>query len=180
MVPSSADAPSATITELVTELLAVHDFRAGKRLDPQALLGDAFAATTIVQGRLTLTYEWTSPLFTEFGYDEGSDFRIESAPEHVQGDVVVIIHPGTFHAIQKTPQLTQQVEQWKKDGRKRILMFFNNTEHPAQIGDWRVNLAPLCDIPQGLGSLAFNVLTTTNVYLKYLDKLSWRYINYLH
>ncbi|MEV5717288.1 hypothetical protein AB0L41_25645 [Amycolatopsis mediterranei] len=172
--------PPDTFTELVTELLAVHDFRAGQRLDAQAILGDSFAETTIVEGRLTLTYEWTSPLFTEFGYDEGSDFRIESPPEHAQGDVVVIVHPGSFCAIERKPQLTGQLEQWKRDGRKRILVFFNDTEDPGQLGEWRVNLAPLCDVPQGLGSLSFNVLTTTNVYLRFLDKLSWRYVNYLH
>jgi len=27
---------------------------------------------------------------------------------------------------------------------------------------------------------AFNVLTATNIYLRFRDKIAWRYINYLH
>jgi hypothetical protein len=176
---SLAVLPPAVFTDLVMELLAVHGFRAGEQLDAQAVLGEAFTDTTIVEGRLMLTYEWTSPLFTEYGYDPGSDFRIESPPEHAQGDVVVIIHPLPFQLIEKTDRLAQQVEEWTKRGRQRVLVFFNDFEQPIQIGEWRVNLAPMCDVPQGLGSLAFNVLTTTNTYLKFLDKLSWHHVNYL-
>jgi hypothetical protein len=40
-------------------------------------------------------------------------------------------------------------------------------------------LERLVDVPQGLGSLAFNVLTATLVYLEFLDRLRWRYVNYL-
>lgn len=36
----------------------------------------------------------------------------------------------------------------------------------------------LADIPQGLGSLAFNVLTATSVYIEFLDRIQLRLANY--
>jgi hypothetical protein len=41
-----------------------------------------------------------------------------------------------------------------------------------------MTLEPLVRVPQGLGSLAFNVLMATNIYLEFLDRISWRMVNY--
>ena len=49
----------------------------------------------------------------------------------------------------------------------------------ALFGGWRSALEPLAGSPQGLGSLAFNVLTATLVYLEFVDRLRWKYVNYI-
>ena len=50
---------------------------------------------------------------------------------------------------------------------------------PELVGGWRATLSPLVDVPQGLGSLAFNVLTATLVYMDYANRLRWNFVNFL-
>jgi hypothetical protein len=57
-------------------------------------------------------------------------------------------------------------------------VFFNESDFEL-FGAWRSTLYPLTEIPQGLGSIAFNVLTTTLVYLDVWDRLTWKYLNLL-
>ncbi|WP_108249982.1 DUF4365 domain-containing protein [Planctomonas deserti] len=66
---------------VVTALLNAHDFRVhggDGKLAP--LSGLATDRPTVAVGTLYLTYEWVLPLFTEFGFDDGTDFRIEGGP----------------------------------------------------------------------------------------------------
>jgi hypothetical protein len=59
------------------------------------------------------------------------------------------------------------------------LVFFNASEaESGLIGGWRSGaLAPFVQFPQGLGSLAYNVLIATNVFVEFVDRLSWRVLN---
>jgi hypothetical protein len=76
---------------LVHALLGVHDFRPSSPEGLKPVHERPQLAWTF--GRLTYTYEWAIPLFTEFGYDAGSDFRIEGQPFCAQGEVLVVIAP---------------------------------------------------------------------------------------
>jgi len=168
----------ADFDELVTRLLAEHEFVAAREVDP-GLFGSVGTLRAVV-GRLYLTYEWASPLFTEFGFDEDSDFRIESRPFFAHGDVLVVVHSDVARAPGASDTLSGLMSELRDERVEKALVMFNGSEgaQPALFGGWRVALQPLVNVPQGLGSVAFNLLTATSVYLEFLDRVSWRTLNY--
>lgn len=110
---------------------------------------------------------------------EGTDFRIEGRPHFAHGDVLVVAHNEVTRAPQSTAATKQLVNDLRQEGIERALVFFNAPDlQSGLLGAWRTTLEPLAGVPQGLGSLAFNVLTATSVYLEFLDRLSWRLVNY--
>jgi hypothetical protein len=165
---------------LVARLLDAHDFRPQRSIDLTSLLDAPVGALRGEIGRLYLTYEWTTPLETEFGVGPEDDFRVEARPVSAQGEVLVVVHSEPLAAPRRTEAIAALVKQLGDEEVKRALVFFNDSdlEH-GLFGGWRATLAPILGMPQGLGSLAFNVLTSTNVYLEFLDRLDWRYANYL-
>jgi len=172
MAPSEFEA-------LVMRLLELHDFRIEAEIDLRPLLGDDIGRVRGFRGTLHLTYEWVTPLGTEFGTDGVSDFRLEAKPEFAHGEVLVIIHSDVVAAPSPAPAIHQLLKEWETEGVSQILVFFNDTDMGGTFGGWFSNFQPLLRLPQGLGSLAFNVLTTTLVYLEFVDRLRWRYLNYL-
>ncbi len=166
--------------ELVGRLLDAHDFRPTGDVSLRERLGMEIGRVATRTGRLYLTYEWTSPLFSEFGFGPGSDFRIESAPEHAHGDVLVVVHSDPVDAPCATPTSRKLAEDLRQAGVAKALVFFNASEtEGALLGGWRMALDLMAPVPQGLGSITFNVLTTTLVYLDFVDRLRWRFVNYL-
>jgi hypothetical protein len=164
---------------LVWRLLSAHDFRPSREIDVATSLGKDLGDVTLSVGKLYLTYEWTTPIATEFGVDPGSDFRIEAKPESAHGDVLVCVHSNVAAAPPRTDHSKRLVDVLQQEGVERALVFLNASEANAGLfGSWRLALEPLVGMPQGLGSLAFNVLTATNVYLEFLDRLTWRHVNY--
>ncbi len=168
----------ADFDELTTRLLAAHEFVSDRQVDP-SLFGDIGTVRAEV-GRLYLTYEWTSPLFTEFGRDDDSDFRIESRPFFAHGDVLVVVHSDVAGAPRSSDALTGLVAELRNEGVEQALVMFNGSEgaQPVLFGGWRVALQPLVNVPQGLGSVACNLLISTNVYFEFLDRVAWRTLNY--
>ena len=165
---------------LVARLLDAHDFRPAREIDIGSILDVSVGRVTAQVGTLYLTYEWTSPLFSEFGFGVGSDFRLESAPEHAQGEVLVVIHSDPIVPPTPTAGTRALVDEMRTLGVRRSLIFFNASEMDGGLfGGWRSALEPLVGSPQGLGSLAFNVLTATLVYLEFVDRLRWKYVNYI-
>jgi hypothetical protein len=167
--------------ELVGELLDAHDYRPTREIDLASLLDRDIGIATATVGTLYLTYEWTFPGATEFGYDPGTEFRIEAKPETAHGQVMVVCHSHVDDAPRRTDDLAALVTQLREEQIERALVFFNESEMsvPGMVGSWRVALEPLVHTPQGVDSLGFNVLTTTLVYLDFVDRLSWRVLNYL-
>ena len=167
--------------ELVGRLLDAHDFRMTRDVALQESLGTEIGRVTAQVGRLHLTYEWISPLFTEFGCGPDSDFSTESPPEHVQGDVLVVMHSDPVAAPSDTPASRQVAVDLRSAGVHRVLVFFNASEmaEAALFGGWRMTLDRMAPVPQGLGSITFNVLTTTLVYFDFVDRLRWSFVNYL-
>jgi hypothetical protein len=171
---------AADFETLVARLLEAHDFRAQCDVDLASMLDRDVGAVTANVGRLYLTYEWTTPLATEFGYDPGTDFRLESSPAAAHGDVLVVVHSRVAAAPRPTPVTRALTADLRAAGIERALVFYNDSDLASgPFGGWRVTLDPLVHTPQGLGSLTFNVLTTTSVYLEFLDRLRFRYVNYL-
>lgn len=171
---------SEDFAALVARLLDAHDFRARSEIDLAGTLDPEIGSVHAMIGRLYVTYEWTAPIETEFGTGPGSDFRIEAPPHFAHGDVLVVTHDDVRGAPQQTEATSRLLGEVRANGISRALVFFNASDvsEPALIGGWRGTLAPLLDMPQGLGSIAFNVLTATNVYLEFLDRLDWSILNY--
>jgi hypothetical protein len=165
--------------DLVNALLQAHDYRKTSVLDLQAELEQGVGRVRAHTGVLYLTYEWTNPLFTEFGTDPGTDFRIESRPEYAHGEVAVVIHADP--QLPPSARLDAVVGLLQARGTARVLVFMNASElgAPIYVGGWRQALEPLVGFPQGLGSLAFNVLTASSVYVEFADRLRWKHVNYL-
>lgn len=165
---------------LVGRLLDAHNFRPARDVALTALFDRDIGRVSARVGRLHSTYEWTSPLFSEFGSAGRDGFRIESAPEHAHGDVLVIVHSQLLAAPPRTAESAQFASEMRAQGVDHALVFFNASEASVELfGGWRVAFDRLSPVPQGLGSLTFNVLTTTLVYLDVVDKLRWELVNYL-
>jgi hypothetical protein len=163
---------------LVSRLLEAHEFRISREVDIASLLNSDIGSVSAMVGRLYLTYEWLAPIETEFGVGPESDFRIEAPPDWAHGDVLIIVHSRFLAAPQQTEATRELVSALRDDGICRALVFFNASDlDAAKFGSWRTTLEPMVRAPQGLGSLAFNVLTATNVYLEFLDRLRWRFAN---
>lgn len=174
-----APMPPELFVDVVSGLLAAHDFRLAGSTDAVRDNLDV-DAPTVLQGRLHLTYEWVLPMTTEFGWDEGSDFRIEGTPLHAQGDVVVMVDPT---GVATPESLDVDVLALAKSiSAERVIVMSNAKFTSAQFGQWRVGVQAMalrCE-PQDLTSLTFNVLTTTNVFLAFHDRLAFAYTNYLN
>jgi hypothetical protein len=159
--------------------MEVHEFRPTREVDLTPYLKSPVGRVRAFAGRLHLTYEWTTPLETEFGVGPESDFRIEARPHTAQGDVLVVIHSNVGGAPRPTSASEGLVEALQEEGLERALVLFNAPDLEGSVfGGWRTTLPPMAGVPQGLGSLAFNVLTATSVYLEFLDVLRWRHLNF--
>jgi hypothetical protein len=173
--------PPSDFVNLVDALLRAHDFRRENKVALRMLDRDADDPTLpfVYAGRLTLTYEWVLRMMTEFGYDPGSDFRIEGEPFFAHGNVLVVVDPiGTLQHDHVSDGLAPLLQQAQAQGVDQVLVFSNGRHDQATFGSWS-RLPGFSCHPQDLGSITFNVLTTTMVYLEFLDRLSWRFINYL-
>jgi hypothetical protein len=167
--------------ELVRALLDAHDYRTDERYELITSSSQG-AAITLSMGVLYYTYEWILPMTTEFGYDADTDFRIEGDPFTAHGHVAVIVDTGPSGPAGLEQSLAEHVSAAKKRGVSQALVFLNCSEAELikHFAAWRIALEPLECWPQAMGSLSFNVLVTTNVYLAFLDRLKWRHINYLN
>lgn len=173
--------PAPEFIEFVGALLDAHDYRADERHELTTSSPHG-AGITLSTGVLHYTYEWILPMTTEFGYDANTDFRIEGEPFTVHGRAMIIVDAGPSGPANLDQSLTEHVKAATKTGISQALLFLNcpETELIKHFASWRSALEPLECWPQAMGSLSFNVLVTTNVYLAFLDRLKWRHINYLN
>lgn len=135
---------------------------------------------TFTRGAMHSTYEWTQPLFTEFGFGEGETLRIESEPFFVQGPCAVWIDGRQEGDTSLSDYVHVICEQLYAEGEvKQLLAFINRTNDPKDFSAIRIAAKPLECMPQDLGSLTFNLLTATSIYLEFREKISWKLVNYL-
>ncbi len=59
-----------------------------------------------------------------------------------------------------------------------LVLVFSNASDMEFLFPYRQTFGQRCDIPQGLSSLAYNVLTATLVYLEFQEDLRWSLVNY--
>jgi len=166
---------------VVNDLLRAHGYKIEEELDPGLLLQgitNGASRATLSLGVLYATYEWVFQLGTEFGYGPNSDFREEGQLFRAHGKVAVLIHSKVDGRPVPAATAASAIEHLKSQGANQLLVF-GNTEDTKLMGPYRVMTEGFCQVPQGLGSLAYNVLTTTLVYLDYRTRLRWRLVNYL-
>lgn len=170
----------AEFQALAERLLQAHDYRVDSEYDSAVLFGDGVGGTaTISRGRMFLTYEWTHPLLTEFGFDRNSDFRIESESFHAHGPCAVIIDQEARTLPIRSDRSDAFVEDCYENGVDTLLVFVNSDRPDRYLASYQSVAGPMSCIPQGVDSLAFNVLTATNVYLEYRHALDFSIVNYL-
>jgi hypothetical protein len=166
--------------ELVSDLLDAHGYRIDQTLYAGDLLSGVRAGTdraTLTTGTLYNTWEWVFQLGTEFGFDEGTDFRVEGQIFTAHGPVAVLMHSSVSGDFAQAPRAAEIRAQIQGAGISKLLIFLN-TQSNAAIGAYRsIAGEELYTIPQDLGSLAYNVLMATLVYLDHQDRLHWRTIN---
>lgn len=170
--------------EMVNALLIAHDFQPEPTHSKKGGgVRDQLSGTAPISliGRFHLTYEWVLPMTTEFGYDEGSDFRIEGEPLHTQGDVVLVIDPtGAATRRSLAASLDPLLAEATSRRIQTVMLLANGSHNPATFGSWfGLSADGFNCAPQDLASLTFNILTTTNVYLAFHERLAFKYVNYL-
>jgi Domain of unknown function (DUF4365) len=167
---------SETYLSLIYRLLEAHGYDVTRDYPAP----NSEANFSLTRGVMHSTYEWTHPLFTEFGFGEGETLRIESSPMYVQGPCAVLIdarHVAShdladhIHAVSDSLFVEGEV--------KQLLAFVNRTNDSKDFGNIRLSARPLECVPQDLGSLTFNLLTATSIYLEFREKISWNLVNYL-
>ena len=135
---------------------------------------------SLSEGIMYYTYEWVPQIFTEFGCDPDSDFRIEEEIIHVQGPCAVLIHSNkvSYPDQEALREFAQELVGTKNI--RRLLVFVNDDD-PAYFGSFfgTVRGTGLECMPQRLSDLAFNLLIATTVYLEFRDKITWSITNYL-
>lgn len=171
----------ADYIDIVNRLLEAHGFKVYEQLDVRLLFPDSADSDGLIlmRGRMHSTYEWTHPMFTEFGHDNSENvLRIEGQMLSIQGDCFVVID-SKGDGKPKNSRRFQAIA--KQHNIKQLLVFINKPMEPKTVGSYRNVVKPVeCMVPQDLDSLAFNVLTATTIYLDFRDRLSWRYVNYIN
>jgi hypothetical protein len=165
---------------LVTDLLNACRYRVEHTLDAGYLLGGICAGTdraTLTTGILYNTWEWVFQLGTEFGFGPGTDFRVEGQTFQAHGRVGVLIHSSVSGDFSEGPKAAAVREQLQQADITQLLIFLN-TQSAGAIGAYRRIAGELYTIPQDLGSLAYNTLIATLVYLRHRDRLRWKLVNY--
>lgn len=165
---------------LIKRILEVHGYRISKERPKEWLYDtDKEDKVCISIGTLYHTYEWVCHLTTEFGYSVDTDFRIEGRPEYAFGKICTIILSELYDS--PSPEKIKEASAFlKAEGISRVLVFVNSDE-PAHFGMFfrHFNDNGIKCLPQLLCDIPYNLLTSTQVYLEYRDKIKWKILNYL-
>ena len=166
---------------LVQALLDAHLFRDVQFVDPLRVLanvGPGGHRLHVLVGTLHTTYEYPFAGSIEYGFDiNTSEPRSEGQLFSAIGKVAVVVHSHVEGAIEAAPVLPLLLSEWDKAGVKHVLVFSNESDM-TNLFPYRRLFGDRCDIPQGLSSIAYNVLVATLVFLEFEQDLLWKTINY--
>jgi hypothetical protein len=166
---------------LVARLLDAHLFRDVVEVDPGRLLrgvGDGGHRVRVLVGTLHTTYEYPFAGSIEYGFGEDvSEPRSEGQWFSAIGRVAVVVHSRIADSIEPADDLPQVLAEWDDSGVERVLVF-SNASDMEHLFPYRQTFGDRCEVPQGLSSIAYNVLVATLVFLDFQDELRWRWVNY--
>jgi hypothetical protein len=167
---------------VVRALLEAHLFRDVEEVDPSRVIGhvgpDGHRLQVLV-GTLHTTYEYPFAGSIEYGFadEEDREPRSEGQWFNALGKVGVVIHSHIAGPVNASPQLPPLLEEWDRAGVKKVLIFSNGSDMTSMF-PYRKLFGQRCELPQGLSSIAYNVLVATLVFLDFAPELRWRTINY--
>lgn len=163
---------------VVDDLLKVHLFTNVIEHDSARLIaGGGGQRVRVLTGTLHTTYEYPFAGSVEIGFGQDAAPRQEGQFFSALGPVAVVVHSKVdppFHASGDAPALLAEFE---ADGFERVLVFANAPEADL-LYPYRSLLGQRCPVPQGLESIAYNVLVATLVYLDHQENLRWDLVNY--
>lgn len=166
---------------LVMRLLDVHLLRDVADVDPLRLLrnvGEGGHGLRVLTGTLYTTYEYPFAGSVEYGFGEDvSAPRDEGQWFSAIGRVAVVIHSRVGDPIEPSDELPQLLAEWEEAGVDRVLVFSNASDMEHLFPHKQI-FGARCDIPQGLSSIAYNVLVATLVFLDFQEELHWKWVNY--
>ena len=158
---------------LVERLLHAHGYDVNTVFPLPSQMEDVI----FTQGVMHSTYEWTHPLFTEYGFSDGESLRIESRPFYVQGSCAVLIDARQERSADIWDYIHAICQEHMDGEVSQLLVFINRAIDEGEFGDVRRAAGPLECMPQHLESLTFNLLTATSIYLEFREKISWNIAN---
>ncbi len=166
---------------LVDGLLDAHLLRDVTEFDPSRVLenvGDHGHRLRVLTGTLHTTYEYPFAGSIEYGFGgDVSEPRSEGQWFSALGRVAVFIHSHIADAVTLSEGLPDLLAEWDATRINRVLVF-SNASDMEYLFPYRQAFATRCDVPQGLSSIAYNVLVATLVYLDFQEYLHWKSINY--
>ena len=163
---------------VVDRLLEAHLLRDVTERDAMQLITSGNGQRVrLLTGTLHTTYEYPFAGSVEIGVGADGAPRGEGQFFTAFGRVAVVVHSKVvlpFHASSGAPHLLAELEE---EGFDNVLVFANAPDLEL-LYPYRALLGQRCPVPQGLGSIAYNVLTATLVYLDHQEELRWGDVNY--
>lgn len=165
---------------LVAGVLEAHEY--------ELLGGERVGDVEVQRGRLRQTLLWQSPAFTEIGYTDPKDIRVEGKPESIFGEVLLFLDhaEGREHFTDEEHGL---IDKWTDQTNLGLTyaLFLRGPDLSAHGGLWRATLGqtPLANHDPrwsslGLEALSYLVLTCTLIYLDHAPQLKWELTNYIY
>ena len=160
------------------DLLKAHLFIDITELDGTRLIaGGDGQRVRLLTGTLHTTYEYPFAGSVEIGFGPDAAPREEGQFFSALGRVAVVAHSKVALPLQVSSHAPALLAQLEADGFERVLVFANASDFDL-LFPYRSLLGQRCPVPQGLGSIAYNVLMATLVYLDHQENLRWDLVNY--
>lgn len=172
----------ALFSDVVRAILAEHKYRESETMDmTQVFLGTGDEAKLSL-GRLFDPYEWHLHFGADFISDENG-YCEDAKPFRIQGTCGVVIHSNVVSRPDLSALNSMLFARLKHKEIKNLLVFVNHYAYQSFVEDEPYNCFPefsqaarrngLFCVPQHLEELGRTILSTTNVYLKFRDKIEW-------
>lgn len=167
--------------KLVRALVDAHGLRDVVEIEPNRVLtnvGPDGHRLKVLVGTLHTTYEY--PFAASIEYGRGLDLsapRSEGQWFSAIGKVAIVIHSRIADDIAASPDLRHLLVELEVDGIEHVLVF-SNDDDMKNLFPYRQLFGTVNGIPQGLTSIAYNVLVATLVFLQFQQNLSWELLNY--
>lgn len=163
---------------VVDSLLDAHLFRDVTERDATRLFpAGSGQRVRVLTGTLHTTYEYPLADSVEIGVGGDGAPREEGQFFTAFGRVAVVVHSTVAQPIEPSREARELFADLEAEEFGTVLVFANAPDYDL-FAAYRALLGGHGTIPQGLGSIAYNVLTATLVYLKHQEHLRWALQNY--
>jgi hypothetical protein len=167
-----------TFDRVVDSLLDAYLFRGATEWDATRLIADGSGQRVrLLTGTLHTTYEYPLAGSVEIGVGADDAPRGEGQFFTAFGRVAVVVHSKVALPFEPSGDASSLLADLAEEGFDVVLVFANAPDFDL-FYPYRVLLGERCPVPQGLASMAYNVLTATLVYLNHEEDLRWNDINY--